>query len=60
MSLLLTQRPSSLQIPRDTFSNPIYDGADPYVVRHDDVYYSINSVHGGRLEVWKSDSLTER
>jgi GH43 family beta-xylosidase len=59
MSLLLSQSPA-LQIPRDTFSNPIYDGADPYVVRHDDVYYSINTGAGGCLEVWKSDSLIER
>ena len=60
MSLLLAQRPSSLQIPRETFSNPIYDGADPYVIRHDDDYYSINAGPGGRLEVWKSPSLIER
>jgi GH43 family beta-xylosidase len=60
MSLLLAQPPASLQIPRDAFSNPIYDGADPYVVRHDNLYYSINVGSGGRLEVWKSDSLIER
>jgi GH43 family beta-xylosidase len=60
MSLLLDPSAYSLQIPRDTFSNPIYDGADPYVVRHDDVYYSINTGPGGRLEVRKSDSLIER
>jgi GH43 family beta-xylosidase len=48
------------QITRDTFSNPIYDGADPWVVRHDDIYYSCNTGTGGRIEVWKSDSLIDR
>jgi GH43 family beta-xylosidase len=50
----------TLTLTSDTFSNPIYDGADPWVVRHDDVYYSCNTGAGGRIEVWKSDSLIDR
>ena len=49
-----------LQISRETFANPIYDGADPWVVRHDEVYYSCNTGPGGCIEIWKSDSLIER
>jgi GH43 family beta-xylosidase len=54
------ERQSAMQFAGDTFSNPIYDGADPYVVRHDDVYYGCNTGPGGRIEVWKSDSLIDR
>ena len=50
----------ALQLSSDTFSNPLYDGADPWVVRHDDIYYSCSTGPGGRIEVWKSDSLIER
>jgi GH43 family beta-xylosidase len=53
-------RPQQLQISPETFANPIYDGADPWVVRHDEVYYSCNTGAGGRIEVWKSDSFIER
>jgi GH43 family beta-xylosidase len=58
--MLLAPRSSSLQIARDTFANPLYDGQDPYIVRHDDVYYSCNTGPGGRIEVWRSDSLIDR
>jgi GH43 family beta-xylosidase len=50
----------SLSIASDTFANPIYTGADPWIVRHDDVYYSCNTGRGGRIEVWKSDSMIDR
>ncbi len=59
MSLLL-DRPDSLSISPGTFANPLYDGADPYVIRHDDLYYSINTGAGGRIEIWKSTSLIDR
>jgi GH43 family beta-xylosidase len=49
-----------LQLSQDTFCNPLYEGADPWVVRHDDVYYSCNTGPGGCIEVWKSDSLIDR
>src|ERR1700689_5068871 len=54
------QRPQEMRLSRQRFANPIYDGADPYVVRHDDVYYSCNTGAGGCIEVWKSDSLLEK
>jgi GH43 family beta-xylosidase len=43
----------------DTFSNPLYRGADPWVVRHDGWYYLCQSGPDG-LEVWKSRTLTRR
>jgi GH43 family beta-xylosidase len=52
--------PKSMQLSTETFANPIYDGADPWVIRHDEVYYSCNTGPGGRIEVWKSDSLIDR
>jgi GH43 family beta-xylosidase len=54
------QRVSPMQIAADTFANPLYDGADPYIVRHDDVYYGCNTGPGGCIEIWKSDSIIER
>jgi GH43 family beta-xylosidase len=42
------------------FSNPLYAGADPWVVRHDGWYYLCQAGPGGRLEVWRSQTLTER
>jgi GH43 family beta-xylosidase len=44
----------------DTFTNPLYRGADPWVVRHDGWYYLCQSGAGGRIEVWKSRTLTHR
>jgi GH43 family beta-xylosidase len=43
---------------RRTFTNPIYPGADPWVVRHGDDYYLCRTGRGGRIEVCVSDSLT--
>ncbi len=40
-----------------SFANPLYDGADPYVVRRGDDYYTCCTGPGGRLEVWKSSTL---
>ena len=42
------------------FTNPLYRGADPWVIRHDGSYYACHSGPGNRLEVWKSSSLTRR
>jgi beta-xylosidase len=36
-----------------TFSNPIADGADPWVVRHGDWYYLVESTGGG-ISVYRS------
>jgi GH43 family beta-xylosidase len=43
-----------------TFTNPLYKGADPFVVRHDGRYFMIQAGPGGRLEVWRSRTLTDR
>ena len=38
------------------FSNPIADGADPWIIKHDDTYYSIES-SGGGIHVSETDNL---
>ena len=43
-----------------TFTNPLYKGADPYVVRHDGWYFLCQAGPGGRIEVWRSRTLTRR
>ena len=43
-----------------SFTNPLFAGADPWVVRHDGWYYFCNGGPGNRIEVWKSPSLTRR
>ena len=39
-----------------TFTNPLYPGADPCVVRHEGYYYSCQAGAGGRIEVRRSRS----
>ncbi len=41
-------------------TNPLYDGADPWIARHGDHYYSCNARHTGCIEVWKSDDILKR
>lgn len=41
----------------NTFSNPIAPGADPWVIRDNGAYYSVESRDGG-IWVYKSDTLT--
>jgi GH43 family beta-xylosidase len=43
----------------NTFTNPLYHGADPWVVRDGEWYYLVQAA-GGRIEVWRSRTLTER
>ena len=43
-----------------TFTNPLYAGADPWVVLHDGWYYLCQTGPAGRLEVWRSRTLTHR
>ena len=41
-----------------SFTNPLYRGADPWVVRAGECYYSCHAGRGNCLEVWKSSTLT--
>src|SRR5687767_649238 len=43
-----------------TFTNPLYKGADPCIVRRDGWYYLCQAGPGGRLEIWRSRTLTQR
>lgn len=43
--------------PRPTFANPLYPGADPWVVRHDGAYFLCQALHNGQIVVSRSDSL---
>jgi GH43 family beta-xylosidase len=42
-----------------TFKNPVYDGADPWIFKHNDKYYSCWSA-GKEIHVSGSDFLTKR
>ncbi|NOY09345.1 MAG: family 43 glycosylhydrolase [Spirochaetes bacterium] len=44
----------------DTFVNPRYAGADPWVIEKDGYYYYCGSDGGKHIYVWKSDTITER
>src|ERR1700761_4892676 len=57
---LISSGNQQFQIKADTFTNPLYDGADPWVVRHDETFYSCSTGPGGCIEVWKSQSMVER
>ncbi|MDP9349622.1 MAG: glycoside hydrolase family 43 protein [Gemmatimonadota bacterium] len=41
-----------------TFTNPVMTGADPWVVKHNGLYYLVQSRDGG-IWVYKSEKLTE-
>ncbi len=43
--------------PTCTFVNPIGPGADPWIVRHEGAYYSVEAGERG-IDVYKSDELT--
>ena len=43
-----------------SFTNPLYHGADPCVVRHGGSYYACQTGPGNRIEIWKSPTLTAR
>lgn len=45
-------------LPACTFTNPVDAGADPWVIRRDGWYYSVQSRDGG-IYVYKSSKLTE-
>lgn len=41
-------------------TNPLYDGADPWVVRHGEAWFSCNARADGSIEVWRSTNFPER
>lgn len=52
---------SSKQESANTFTNPLYRGQDPFVVRHSDgFYYYCESHNDSSIRIWKSDRLTDR
>lgn len=45
---------------KDTFTNPILvDGADPYAYLHEDGYYYFMATRGNRLDLWRTEDLTQ-
>ncbi len=45
----------------NTFVNPIYEGADPFVYKHTDGFYYFCQSEGDKgIAVWKSDKLTDK
>ena len=48
------------QQARATFTNPIYKGQDPAVVKHDGWYYLCQSARGNGIQIYKSRKLTDR
>lgn len=47
-------------VPGPTFFNPVYRGADPWVIKHGMTYYSCRSEGGSGIAVCRSDKLTQR
>lgn len=43
-----------------TFTNPLYEGADPWVIQRDGAYYLCQAGAHGQIEVWKSATFTDR
>jgi len=42
-----------------TFTNPLWKGADPWVIKHDGMYYTCKTIHSG-VEVSESRFLTRK
>lgn len=55
-----TWAPAAPRERASSFTNPIYPGADPWVVLHDGWYYLCQADAVGRVEVWRSRTLTAR
>ncbi len=41
-----------------TFTNPVYEGADPWVYQQDSTYYFTTTL-GNRIELWKTRAMTK-
>ena len=46
--------------PKPTFANPVYEGADPWVVQQGKDYYLCQAEGDGGICVWKSAKITDR
>lgn len=45
----------------ETFANPVYEGADPFIYKHTDGYYYFCQSEGDKgIAVWKSDRITDK
>ncbi len=53
------QHPPSERGSDATFLNPLYGGADPWVIYHGGYYYLAQGTSTG-IDIWKSDSLTHK
>ena len=52
---------ASAVLANNTFVNPIYEGADPFVCKHSDGFYYFCQSEGDRgIAIWKSDKLTDK
>ncbi len=47
------EKEDGVSCPEETFMNPVYNGADPWILRHDGKYYTCRS--GGR-SIWVTES----
>lgn len=48
------------EVSKETFVNPLYEGADPWIVRQEGFYYLCKSDFAHSISVWKSERLTDR
>jgi GH43 family beta-xylosidase len=60
LALMLCSMSLAQESAPRTFTNPVYRGADPWVVKHEGHYYLCRSGPGHTIEVWKSSRLTDR
>lgn len=43
-----------------SFTNPVWKGQDPFLIKYENNYYYCESIAGGGIAVWKSNKMTER
>ncbi|MBD8068665.1 family 43 glycosylhydrolase [Bacillus sp. PS06] len=47
------------EVPKQIFENPIIgNGADPWIVRHNDGYYYYTNTTGNNITIWKSKTIS--
>ncbi len=50
--------PGPNPVVKSTFTNPVFEGADPWVYQQDSTYYFTTTL-GNRIELWKTQSMTK-